>query len=81
MNNDRRKLTFTGKYHKLTKLYFTAPKTFRSHAVVTEKGENYYVRRDQLRLDLDDNVEYIDREIVVVKDNPIIRIKPAARRM
>ncbi|MCJ1367070.1 hypothetical protein MMC16_006202 [Acarospora aff. strigata] len=66
---------FIRKYHKFTKLYFTAPKNFRSQGVVTEKGENYYVKRDQLKLGFDDNIKYIDREVRVVKDNPIIRLK------
>lgn len=60
------KLTIAGKYYKLTKLYFTAPKTFRSHEVVTEKGESYYVKRELLKLNFDNNVKCIEREIQAV---------------
>lgn len=34
--------------------------------------------REQLKLDLDNNVRYIEREIQVVKDNPIIRLRVLA---
>ncbi|KAI9880428.1 MAG: hypothetical protein M1830_003070 [Pleopsidium flavum] len=65
---------FNRKYHKFTKLYFTAPRHFRAHGVITEKGESYYVKRDQLELNLNNNIKNIAREIKIIKDNPIIRL-------
>ena len=44
---------------------------------MTENGEYYYVRRDLLKLGVDNSVKHIEREIQAVKDNPIIRLKPA----